>query len=145
MYDAFAGASDYPATLPAYLGLPAPNGAPLADQSKEAAVAAAAHATLSSLFPSQKPFFDLKHAQAGLAGAGLKVGHDFGLLVAQKMLDDRKNDPDASDNGYAASMARGAHRPDPDNPDQCCQSPRLSLPAARRLAEIRSYHSSDTP
>ena len=73
MYDAFAGASNYPAgDLPAYLGVPAPAGAPLADQSKKAAVAAAAHATLSSLFPSQKPFFDLKHAQAGLAGGGLK-------------------------------------------------------------------------
>src|SRR5918998_6589663 len=124
MYDAFAGASGYPAPLlTPYLGLAAPPGAPLAEQSKKAAVAAAAHATLSSLFPSQKPYFDLKHAQAGLTGAGLKVGHDFGLKVAQKILDDRKNDPDASDNGYAASMARGAHRPDPDNPGQGFHAP----------------------
>lgn len=123
MYDAYAGASGYPANLPTYLGVPAPNGAPFPDNVKDAAVAAAAHATLSKLFPSQKPFFDLKHAEAGLTGAGLKDGHDFGLLVAQKLLDDRKNDPDASDNGYAASMARGAHRPDPDNPDQGYHAP----------------------
>jgi Vanadium chloroperoxidase N-terminal domain/PAP2 superfamily len=112
MYDAFAGVSGNPLPdLPHYL-----TPGPVPGASVDAAVAAAAHATLSKLFPSQKPFFDLKHAQAGLAGAGLKEGHDFGLKVAQKLLDDRKDDPNASDDGYAASVARGAHRPDPDNP-----------------------------
>ena len=82
MYDAFVGTSQ--TNLTAYL-----TPGPVADASADAAVAAAAHATLSKLFPSQKPFFDLKHAQAGLAGAGLKKGHEFGLMVAQKILDDR--------------------------------------------------------
>jgi vanadium chloroperoxidase len=123
MYDAYAGASGYPAALPSYLGVPAPAGAPFPDFAKEAAVAAAAHATLSKLFPSQKPFFDLKHVQAGLKGPGLNKGHQFGLMIAQKILDDRKHDPDASDDGYAASMARGAHRPDPDNPGQGFHAP----------------------
>src|SRR5215217_325272 len=119
MYDAFAGASGT-AGLTAYLpGLP-PAGA---GASADAAVAAAAHATLSKLFPSQKPFFDLKHAQAGLGGAGLTEGHQFGSAVAQIMLDDRKDDPNASDDGYAASMARGAHRHDPLTP-----APLTSLP-----------------
>lgn len=116
MYDAYAGASGYPTTLPAYLGVPAPGGTPLPDNVKAAAVAAAAHATLSKLFPSQKAFFDLKHGQAGLQGPGLKQGHEFGLMVAMMLLDERKNDPNADDTGYAASMARGAHRSDPDNP-----------------------------
>src|SRR5215213_10074527 len=62
---------------------------PPAGSSVEAAVAAAAHATLSKLFPSQKAFFDLKHAQADLSGAKLKEGHEFGLLVAKNILDDR--------------------------------------------------------
>jgi hypothetical protein len=99
--------------------------APAAGASVDAAVAAAAHATLSKLFPSQKPFFDLKHAQAGLQSSApaLHAGHAFGLTVAQKILDDRKNDPDANDDGYAASIARGAHRPDPDNPDQGYHAP----------------------
>jgi Vanadium chloroperoxidase N-terminal domain/PAP2 superfamily len=120
MYDAFAGVSGNPPSLPPYLtGLPAP----AAGASVDAAVAAAAHATLSKLFSTQKPFFDLKHAQAGLQDPGLNEGHAFGLLVAQKMLDDRKNDPSASDDGHAASMARGAHRPDPDNPDQGYHAP----------------------
>ena len=108
MYDAFAGVSGNPSDLPAYLdltGVPSPG----AGASEDAAVAAAAHATLSKLFPSQKPYFDLKHAQAGLAGTGLTEGHQFGLAVAQVMLDDRKDDPNASDDGHAASMARGTH------------------------------------
>jgi vanadium chloroperoxidase len=120
MYDAYAGVIDKPADLPPYLpGLPMP----ATGASANAAVAAAAHATLSALYPSQKAFFDLKHAQAGLMEPGLKAGHDFGLIVAQRMLDDRKGDPDASDNGYAASMARGAHRQDPDHPDQGFHAP----------------------
>ena len=117
MYDAYAGIVG---TLPPYLpGLPPP----LPGASVNAAVAAAAHATLSSLFPSQKAFFDEKHFQAGLSGAGLPEGHAFGLLVAGKILADRKDDPGASDSGHAASMAHGRHRPDPDNPDQGYHAP----------------------
>lgn len=123
MYDAYAGVRGNPVApvnLSPYLpGLPNP--APGA--SADAAVAAAAHATLSQLFPSQKPFFDLKHTQAGLQGIGLAAGHAYGLLVAQKLLEKRQSDPSASDNGYAASVARGAHRPDPDNPDQGFHAP----------------------
>ncbi len=115
MYDAYAGVRGNPSApvnLSPYLpGLPPPQ----LNASADAAVAAAAHATLSSLFPSQKSFFDLKHTQAGLQGTGLQEGHEFGLLVAQKMLEKRQDDPSASDDSYAASMARGAHRPDPDN------------------------------
>src|ERR687898_3020043 len=116
MYDAFVGASQ--SALDPYL-----TPKPALASSEEAAVAAAAHATLSHLFPSQKPFFDLKHAQAGVSGSKLKQGHEFGLLVAKNILADRKDDPNASDDGYAASMARGAHRPDPDNPEQGYHAP----------------------
>ena len=143
MYDALAGTSAYPPALPKYLGVQAPAGAPLAEQSKRAAVAAAAHATLSALFPSQKPFFDLKHAQAGLTGAGLKVGHDFGLGVARKILEDRRGDPGAGDDGYAASMARGAHRPDPDNPDQGFHAPFYG--ARSKLFAVTERHELDDP
>jgi len=120
MYDAYAGVINDPANLPPYLsGL----AMPVPGASADAAVAAAAHATLSKLFPSQKPFFDQKHMEAGLVGSGLAEGHEFGIAVAQKLLDDRKDDPTASDDGYAASMARGAHRPDPDNPGQGYHAP----------------------
>ncbi len=120
MYDAYAGIAKDPTDLPPYLtGLPVPD----MNASIDAAVAAAAHATLSALFPSQKAFFDLKHAEAGLSGDGLAKGHKFGLLVAKKILADRKDDPKEGDDGHAASMARGAHRPDPDNPDQGYHAP----------------------
>ncbi|MEG3876024.1 hypothetical protein QT972_01395, partial [Microcoleus sp. herbarium7] len=124
MYDAYAGVRGNPVTpvvdLSAYIpGLPSPK----PNASANAAVAAAARATLSSLYPSQKSFFDLKHTQAGLSGNGLQEGHEFGLLVAQKILDKRQDDPSASGDGYAASMAHGAHRPDPDNPGQGFHAP----------------------
>jgi hypothetical protein len=120
MYDAYAGVRGNPANLPFYMpGLPAADPA----ASEDAAVAAAAHATLSKLFPSQKSFFDLKHAQAGLSGANLMKGHQFGLMVAKNILDDRKDDPGAGDDGHASSMALGAHRPDPDNPGQGYHAP----------------------
>jgi vanadium chloroperoxidase len=120
MYDAYAGAVNTPASLPLYLSTLTP---PAAGASPAAAVAAAARATLSALFPSQKAFFELRHQQAGLLEPGLKEGHAFGLLVATALLEDRKNDPGAGDNGYASSMQPGRHRPDPDNPHQGFHGP----------------------
>lgn len=140
MYDAYSGASGNPAHLPPYLsGLPGP--APGA--SDDAAVAAAAHATLCELFPSQKAFFDLKRDEADLAGPGLDEGRDFGLLVAQRMLADREDDPDASDAGYASSTARGAHRIDPDHPDQGYHAPFYG--AGCKCFAVTSRHELDPP
>ena len=140
MYDAYAGVVNDLANLPPYLtGLPAP----AAGASAAAAVAAAAHSALSALFPSQRAFFDLRHLQAGLSGAGLNKGHDFGLLVAQRLLADRAGDPNASDNGYAASVGRGAHRPDPDNPDQRFYSPFYG--ARSKGFAITKRHGLDAP
>src|SRR5687767_7589854 len=115
MYDAYAGV-DTAAALPAYLaGLPTPDPA----STVEAAVAAAAHTTLAALFPSQVAFFD-----AILAEAGDKAnqGHDFGLAVARRILDDRKDDPGAG-GPYTPSLERGRHRADPDNPGQGFHAP----------------------
>jgi Vanadium chloroperoxidase N-terminal domain/PAP2 superfamily len=143
MYDAYAGVCGNPldpVNLSPYLpGLPNPQ----PNASADAAVAAAAHATLSSLFPSQKPFFDLKYTQAGLQGNGLQEGHEFGLLVAQKILDKRQDDPSASDDGYAASQARGAHRPDPDYPGQGFHAPFYG--AKSRCFAVTCRHELDAP
>jgi hypothetical protein len=111
MYDAYAGVANDPANLPRYIPAPpAPPGA-----STGAAVAAAAHGTLSSLYPSQKPFFDVM-----LTGVGdpTNSGHGFGMAVAQGLLADRAGDPSGASPGYAPSLQRGKHRPDPDNPGQ---------------------------
>jgi Vanadium chloroperoxidase N-terminal domain len=109
MYDAYAGVRNDKTNLPPYLpDLPSPDPGASAD----AAVAAAAHATLSTLFPSQAPVFD-----AALAGAGdpSDPGHGFGLTVAQAILADRAADRGADAGAYTPSQARGRHRPDPDD------------------------------
>jgi vanadium chloroperoxidase len=140
MYDALAGVSGNSPNLPAYLpGLPAP----AASASVDAAGAAAAHATLSALFPSQKPFFDAQYGQAGLKEPGRKAGNDFGLLVARRILDDRKDDPDATNNGYMGSTARGAHRPDPDHSTQGFHAPFYGALAKCFAVTIR--HQLDKP
>ena len=141
MYDAFVGAAQ--SGLSHYLTPKPAAGSPAAGSSADAAVAAAAHATLSHLFPSQKAFFDLKHAQAGLSGAGLQEGHQFGLEVAKNILEDRKDDPDATDDGYASSMAYGAHRPDPDNPEQGYHAPFYG--AGSKLFAVTDRHELDDP
>jgi hypothetical protein len=123
MHDAFFGSYSTGApgtTYSTYLpGLPL--AAPGASVS--AAVAAAAHATLSHLFPSQRAFFDRKHTEADIHETGIAAGHAYGLMVASTLLKDRQGDPGASDAGYAASVGRGAHRQDPDNPDQGFHAP----------------------
>jgi hypothetical protein len=139
IYEAFARVSG---SLPFYLDqtdLPDPD----PGASVEAAVAAAAHATLSSLFPSQKPFFDLKHSQAGLHGSGVTEGTQYGRQVAQKILDIRKDDPPASGDGYVASLARGRHRPDPDNPGQGFHAPFYG--ARSKLFAANTRHTLDPP
>ncbi len=116
MYDAYAGVINDPANLPRYIPVPAslaPGASPDADGA--AAVAAAAHKTLSELFSSQQPFFDLMLAAAG---DKLNPGHDFGTKVAEAILLDRAADPSAASPGYTPSRDRGKHRPDPDNPGQ---------------------------
>lgn len=136
MYDAYAGV-DTAASLPPYLpGLPAaPAGA-----SPPAAVAAAAHTTLSFLFPSQQDFFDAKLSEAGDV---LNPGHDFGLMVAQKLIEDRTGDPGASDVGYLPSPDRGRHRVDPDNPGQGFHAPFYG--AQSKGFAITARHELDAP
>jgi hypothetical protein len=117
MYDAYAGVVNDSKNLPPYMpGLPpAPSGA-----SPAAAVAAAAYTTLVALYTKQKAFFDAKLAEYGDVN---NPGHQFGIKVGQEILDDRANDPSASDNGYEPSLKRGKHRVDPDNPGQGFHAP----------------------
>jgi|APTNR8051073442_1049403.scaffolds.fasta_scaffold21628_2 hypothetical protein len=121
MYDAHAGVVNNAVLLPRYLN-PAP---PLVAgaTNASAAVAAAAHACLSALFPRQKQHFDAAHAAAGLTDPTLAKSHEFGLAVAKAILVERADDPGAGDDGYAASMHRGGHRPDPANPGQGFHAP----------------------
>ena len=118
MYDAFAAVSgNPPATLPPYMtGLPSvPSGATAA-----AATAAAAYTTLVKLYPSQKAFFDLELAEAGEI---LNAGHDFGVSVANMLLDNRKNDPGVGSQDYFPATGVGKHKVDPDNSAQGFYAP----------------------
>lgn len=116
MHDAYARVNAASGLAPYMPGpLAVPPGA-----TTQAAVAAAAHATLSELFPSQKGFFDAKLAEAG---GVLNPGYGLGLQVAQAILADRKDDPNADGAGYVPSYERGKHRVDPDNPAQGFHAP----------------------
>lgn len=137
MYDAHAGVVNS-AALPRYLAAP-PNPAPGANAS--AAVAAAAHACLSALYPRQRAHFDDAHVAAGLSGPGLAAGHAFGLAVAQAMLKDRESDPGAGDAGYAPSMHPCGHRPDPVNAGQGYHAPFYG--ARSRCFAVTSRHGLD--
>jgi membrane-associated phospholipid phosphatase len=133
MYDAYAGVHGFPTDLPKYnTALTAPTletGASVANNAA-VAVAAAAHATLSKLYPSQKAFFVTKHLEAKLSSIKTKNGQVFGKLVAEEILKDRDNDGGVkkaservSDDGYSISVQPGAHRPDPDNAGQGFHAP----------------------
>ncbi len=97
--------------------------APAAGASATAAIGAAAHATLSALYPAQKAYLDAHHAAFRLSGPGVASGHAHGLAIAREILKTRKGDPATGDDGYASSIAYGAHRPDPDDPAQGYHAP----------------------
>lgn len=119
MYDAFVGTDTGPAQAPYLPGLPAA----AAGASRDAAVAAAAHLTLTKLFPSQKASFNTKLAEADVPAAGKAEGTAFGLLVGQAMMAERSSDPGTGDFGYESPVKREAHRPDPDDAGQGYHAP----------------------
>ncbi|MDQ3610982.1 MAG: phosphatase PAP2 family protein [Actinomycetota bacterium] len=140
MYDAFVGTDTTSPAQPHYL----PNLPPAASgASNAAAVAAAAHLTLGRLFPSQKPYFNAKLADAPIPAAGKADGTAYGLQVGAAILADRKDDPDASDFGYEVPVKREGHRPDPDDAGQGHHAPyygdRSSCFAVQVAHELDDY------
>ncbi|MGH3696820.1 MAG: hypothetical protein ACRDRX_23030 [Pseudonocardiaceae bacterium] len=140
MHDAYFGINT---GYEPYLGKKLPKPPPDADT--DAAIAAAAHATLSALYPTQKAFFDARHAAAGLVAGKPDVdGHTFGRKVAAAILALRKNDPGLGDDGYSSSAAPGHHRQDPDNSGQSFYAPFYGA-AARNFAVTIRHHLDDPP
>ncbi|CAM3703269.1 vanadium-dependent haloperoxidase [Kibdelosporangium persicum] len=140
MHDAYFGINT--GHYEPYLGDDLPEAPPGADSA--AAVASAAHAVLSALYPTQKAFFDARHAAAGLIASKADVdGHDFGRKVASKIIALRKNDPGFGDNGHSFSVAPGRHRQDPDNPGQGFYGPFYGARSACFAATTR--HHLDAP
>lgn len=139
MYDAHAGVVKSP-DLPRYLANPP---GPAAGANPAAAVAAAAHACLSALFPRQTPHFEAAHAAAGIAGSGIAAGEAFGLAVAQAMLADRASDPNAGSAGHTPSPSRGRHREDPASPGQGFHAPFYG--AKSRCFAVTARHELSSP
>lgn len=138
MHDAHFGINKN--VFPTYLsGLPVPS----AGADSDAAIAAAAHTTLASLYPAQKAFLDTRHAAAGLSGSGIADGHTYGVAVAQAMLASRAADPGLGDAGYVSSLAPGHHRHDPDNAPQVYHAPYYG--AARCFAAQTRHKLLDNP
>jgi vanadium chloroperoxidase len=116
MYDAYVGVAPATTLKPYFDRQPGPAGT-----SVDEAIAAAAHNTLSKLYPSQQPYFDaILAAQANDPNSdSFKVG----IRVAQAILNHRAHDPGAGSTTYRPSLARGHHRPDPENIGQGFHAP----------------------
>jgi hypothetical protein len=136
MHDAYRAAD--PAAGYAYY-LPGLDDCP-DDATVAGAVAGAAHATLSALFPSQRDYFA---AKLGEVHGPLEPGFDYGVHIAGEMLRDRADDPGVEDTGYVPRRRRGHHRPDPDNPDQGFYGPFYG--ARSKGFAITDRHALDAP
>ncbi len=139
MYDAHAGVVGG-VNLPRYLAVPT---SPAPGANAAAAVASAAHACLTALFPRQKAFFDERLAAASLSGGGVTEGTAFGAAVAKAILDDRASDPPIDGHGHVYSNLPGRHRPDPAHPDQVAHAPRYG--ALSKLFAVTERHELEPP
>lgn len=138
MHDACFGIT--PAAHGTYLTTPpvAPPGA-----CAEAAVAVAAHTTLTALYPAQTARLDAALQQAGLHGPGTGTGSAHGLAVGHAMLAARAADPGLDGLGYRPSLDPLKHRADPVNPGQGSYAPHYG--ARSRCFAATTRHTLDAP
>lgn len=116
MYDAYV-ATDPASGLSHYLPPPAavPAGATVKD-----AVAGAAFTALTTLFPSQTAYFQMKLQEHGDLGS---TGHNLGVQIAEQILVRRATDPTAGPGTHTATQEPFYHDVDPDNPNQRFHGP----------------------
>jgi Vanadium chloroperoxidase N-terminal domain/PAP2 superfamily len=141
MHDAYFGVqpNGHALYLPGATGLP-PGG------NVDAAVAAAACATLVALHPSQTATFEAALGEAGIMDETAAESRAYGLAVANAILDKlavKPGEPGADDAHYWPSLARGRHRKDPDDPGQPFHGPYYGT-TARRIA-VTTEHALDAP
>lgn len=143
MHDAYFGVHPGPDGL----YLQDVTGLPAAGENAEAAVAAAACASLADLYPSQRPVFEAAALKAGIPADGAAQSGRYGRAVADAIvakLAIGADEPGASDQGYCASSARGRHRQDPDNPGQKFHAPFYGA-TARRIAVTQDWSLNQPP
>ncbi|AYF73062.1 hypothetical protein D7D52_03350 [Nocardia yunnanensis] len=128
----------------------APHGAWLTDPpvaangaTPDAAIAVAAHTTLSALYPTQTPQLDKALREAGLRGAGTGRGSTHGQAVGRAILKARSGDPTLGDAEYVPDIAPPNHRPDPATPKQGYYAPHYG--ARSRCFAVTSRYTVDPP
>jgi hypothetical protein len=122
MHDAFYGVSPSAAHGLYLPGQPYPS----AGTNPDAAVATAACTALAALYPSQRHAFERAMTKADVPSGGAPESAEYGRAVGKAIVDKlavKAGEPGASDAGYSASLARGRHRVDPDNPGQGFHAP----------------------
>ncbi|MEV6767628.1 hypothetical protein AB0N05_03250 [Nocardia sp. NPDC051030] len=116
----------------------APNGA-----SPDAAIAVAAHTTLSALYPAQTARLDRALRESGLHGPGTGRGSTQGQAIARIILKARRGDPSLDDVDYEPDIAPPNHRPDPVNPKQGYYAPHYG--ARSHCFAVTSRYTLDAP
>ncbi|QLY32434.1 vanadium-dependent haloperoxidase [Nocardia huaxiensis] len=109
----------------------------------EAAIAVAAHTTLTALYPAQTARLDRALRESGLHGPGTGRGSAHGQAIARAVLKARRGDPSLDDIDYAADTSPPNHRPDPVNPKQGYYAPHYG--ARSHCFAVTSRYSLDPP
>jgi hypothetical protein len=128
-------------------GLPAGT---LEQASLNAAVAQAAHETLTALYPNQSAVFDAELARV-LAGISPHHGRDEGRLVglfaALNILADRAGDGGDAPNGTFPGGPKviGEHRPDPLNAGQGLLTPLWGAVTPFAMDDVTNFHAPPPP
>lgn len=109
----------------------------------DAAIAVAAHTTLSALYPAQTARLDRALREAGLRGPGTGRGSTHGQNVGRAVLKARTGDPSLADTDYHPDPTPPGHRPDPVNPKQGYYAPHYG--ARSRCFATTSRYTLDPP
>lgn len=111
--------------------------------SVDAAIAVAAHTTLSALYPAQTGRLDRALREAELAAPGIGRGTAHGQAVARAVLRARKGDPGTDDKNYHPDTAAPNHRPDPVNSAQGFYAPHYG--ARSQCFAVTTRYTLDSP
>ncbi|GAB4589189.1 hypothetical protein Ntsu_70210 [Nocardia sp. IFM 10818] len=109
----------------------------------DAAIAVAAHTTLTALYPAQTARLDKALREAGLHGPGTGRGGAHGQAVGAAVLKARKGDPGLDDHDYVPDAGAPNHRADPVNSKQGYYAPHYG--ARARCFAVTSRYTLDPP
>ncbi|MEV6070394.1 hypothetical protein AB0L82_27930 [Nocardia sp. NPDC052001] len=111
--------------------------------SYQAAIAVAAHSTLTALYPAQTARLDRALREAGLHGPGIGRGGAHGQAIGGAVLRARMGDPGLGDHDYQPEVAPTGHRPDPAQPRQGYYAPHYG--SRSRCFAVTDRYTLDAP